>query len=87
MHSPGLVQEVEPLGLKIKKNRYVGQLETGLVVIDGSEQDFFLLTAAQGGAYIGEGCFNPSQHRFEVETIVRPEAGKTYRELTIIEVR
>ncbi|WP_147393128.1 hypothetical protein [Paracoccus siganidrum] len=78
---------VEPFGFKVKKNRYVGELETGLVVLDGSEEDFFLLTTSQGGAYIGEGCFDPRQRRFEVETIVHPEAEETYQKLVVVKVR
>lgn len=78
---------VQPLGFKVKKNRYVGELETGLVVLDGSEEDFFLLTTSQGGAYIGNGCFDPRQHRFEVETIVQPGSGETYRKLAVVKVR
>lgn len=78
---------IKPFGLEIERNRYVGELETGLVVLGSSKQDFFLLTTTQGGAYVGEGCFDPRQHRFEVETIVDSEKGRTDHKLAIVKIR
>lgn len=78
---------IEPFGFEIERNRYVGELETGLVVLGSSKEDFFLLTTSQGGAYVGEGCFDPGQHRFKVEMIVHPETERTYQKLAVVKIR
>jgi hypothetical protein len=78
---------IEPFGFKVKRNRYIGELETGLVVLGGSKEDFFLLTTSQGGSYVGSDCFDPGRHKFKVETLVHPSSGTPYQKLSIVKIR